>query len=208
MSSSEARICAARLTRCDFRYAQLRGATFQDATISDCDFYRCYLIAAEALQAFLYRGLSANVRVTEMSEEGTLGEAPHPGSARGLSILDEFDVASRVKAGRMGRIYELLFCLENSMRELIERTFKESDEFTDWTEGFEEKILKQARKRENEDQDAPWHGPRGGSILSYLDFPQLGEIILGSGTTSLQSVIMAISMLKLYLSLGQNAKSN
>jgi HEPN superfamily Swt1-like protein len=135
--------------------------------------------AAEALQAFLYRGLSANVRVTEMLEEGALRETPRPGAVRELSILDEFDIISRVKAGRMGRIYELLFCLENSMRELIERTFKESDEFTDWTEGIEEKILNQARKREKEDQNAPWHGPRGGSILSYLDFPQLGDIILG-----------------------------
>jgi hypothetical protein len=132
----------------------------------------------EALQAFLYRGLSTNVRTAEMVEVGTLREAPRPGSASGRSVLDEFDMTSRIKAGRMGRIYELLFCLENSMRELIERTFKEAEEFGDWTDGIEEGILKGARKREQEDQEAPWHGPRGGSILSYLDFPQLGDIIL------------------------------
>ena len=87
-------------------------------------------------------------------------------------------MASRIKAGRMGRIYELLFCLENSMRELIERTFKEVEDFRDWTDGIKKETLKSARSREKEDREAPWHGPRGGSVLSYLDFPQLGQIIL------------------------------
>ncbi len=130
------------------------------------------------LEAFLYRGATATAQINSMVGAGTLREPVPPGSPGGWTILDEFDMVARTRARRMGRIYELLFCLENSMRELIERTFKEADEFTDWTDGIEGGILKGARKREKEDDEAPWHGPRGGSILNYLDFPQLGEIIL------------------------------
>jgi hypothetical protein len=134
--------------------------------------------SAETVQAFFYRGLATTVHVQEMIQAGTLREPLAPGVSGGRSVLDAFDMEFRVKAGRMGRIYELLYCLENSMRELIERTFKEVEEFSDWTEGIETNALKGARKREKEDQEAPWHGPRGGSILSYMDFPQLGDVIL------------------------------
>lgn len=130
------------------------------------------------LQAFLYRGVTANARVAGMIEEGLLLEPPAQSGSAETAVLDEFDMEARVKAKRMGRIYQLLFCLENSMRELIERTLKEIDTLAEWTDGIEAGILKGARKREEEDQEARWHGPRGASILNYLDFPDLGAIIL------------------------------
>jgi hypothetical protein len=130
------------------------------------------------LQAFLYRGVTANVRVTAMVEEGLLAEPPAAGTLGGAAVLDEFNMESRIKAKRMGRIYELLFCLENSMRELIERTLKENRDLGDWTDGIKVDILSNARKREEQDQETRWHGPRGESILNYLDFPDLGAIIL------------------------------
>jgi hypothetical protein len=131
-----------------------------------------------AVQAFLYRAATANARVASMIEEGVLMDSPPIGSRRDPAVLDEFDMDARIKAKRMGRIYELLFCLENSMRELIERTLKEADTLADWTDGINENILRSARKREEQDQEARWHGPRGESILNYLDFPDLGGIIL------------------------------
>jgi Swt1-like HEPN len=114
-----------------------------------------------------------------MIEQGLLLEPPPPRAVyQGASILDEFDMEARIKAKRMGRIYELLFCLENSMRELIERTLKEASALADWTNGIDPKLLVSAHKREEQDQEARWHGPRGESILNYLDFPDLGQIIL------------------------------
>ncbi len=133
---------------------------------------------ASNLQAFLFRAATANARVADMIEEGLLMDPPPIGTRLGSTVLDEFDMDARIKAKRMGRIYELLFCLENSMRELIERTLKESESLTDWIDGIEADILKSARKREEQDQEARWHGPRGESIFNYLDFPDLGEIIL------------------------------
>lgn len=138
-------------------------------------------MASGELQAFLYRGLTTSLRVEQLIDEGTLLEGPGVGTpgGRGPAVLGEFTVEARTKASRMGRIYELLYCLENSMRELIERTLKEVPELSEsWTDGIDEDILKEARRRESQDEDTRWHGPRGQSILNYLDFPQLGDIIL------------------------------
>lgn len=130
------------------------------------------------LQAFLYQAMTVNVRVAGMIEEGQLAEPSAPGSPGGGTVLDEFSMEARTKAKRMGRTYELLFCLENSMRELIERTLKEVEDLNEWTDGIKPDILANARNREGQDEAARWHGPRGQSILSYLDFPDLGAIIL------------------------------
>ena len=130
------------------------------------------------VQAFLYRALTGNARVATMVEEGVLREPPLDHGSADSTVLDEFSLSARTKAGRMGRIYELLYCLENSMRELIERTLREAEDLAEWTDGIPEDTLKRATKRREEDEAARWHGPRGGSILSYLDFPDLGSIIL------------------------------
>jgi hypothetical protein len=130
------------------------------------------------LQAFLYQAMTVNVRVAGMVEEGQLAEPLASGSPGDRTVLDEFSMEARTKAKRMGRTYELLFCLENSMRELIERTLKEVEDLNEWTDGIKPDILANARNREEQDEAARWHGPRGGSLLSYLDFPDLGAIVL------------------------------
>ena len=138
-------------------------------------------MTADSVQAFLYRGLTSALNIEKLIDEGALLEGPSGGVSigRGPEVLSEFTMEARTKASRMGRIYELLYCLENSMRELIERTLKEVPELKEsWTDGIKEGILKEARRRESQDEDTRWHGPRGQSVLNYLDFPQLGEIIL------------------------------
>lgn len=132
----------------------------------------------ETLQAFLYRGITVTASVARMVDEGLLNEPSVSASSEATTVLDEFSLEARTKAKRMGRIYELLFCLENSMRELIERTLREASDLSDWTDGIEPGILRSARNREQQDEAARWHGPRGDSVLNYLDFPDLGAIIL------------------------------
>jgi len=79
----------------------------------------------------------------------------------------------------MGEVYELLYCLENSIRELIETTLRDALGPEDWwQDGVPDAIRKSAEKREKDDASAPWHGPRGESLLNYVDFPQYGDIIL------------------------------
>lgn len=134
------------------------------------------------IQAFLYRVVTTNDRVEKLIEEGRLKEAPaRSASASGSgSAIEDFSIEAQVKAKRMGAVYELLYCLENSMRELVESTLKETlgpDKW--WDEGVPEAIRKSAESRASDDERAPWHGPRGESLLNYIDFPQLADIITG-----------------------------
>ena len=79
----------------------------------------------------------------------------------------------------MGSVYELLYCLENSIRELVESTLREAYGRDRWWEyGVELAIRKSAEKRQADDEKARWHGPRGDSLLSYVDFPQYADIIV------------------------------
>ncbi|HLX31603.1 MAG TPA: Swt1 family HEPN domain-containing protein [Gaiellaceae bacterium] len=132
------------------------------------------------LQAFLYRVVTANRTVGELVAEGSLSE---PSTALDQSstgsVLDDFSLATRVAARRMGRIYELLFCFENSVRELIETTLREVlTPETWWEEAVPEAIRKKADSRRRDDERARWHGPRGTSPLNFVDFEDLAKIII------------------------------
>ncbi len=130
------------------------------------------------VQAFLFRAATSNGRVEDMIDRGQLRGPTAPSAADEGSILDQFSFAVRVEARRMARVYELLFCFENSVRELIEDRLKEAFEVeTWWTEGIPEDIRRNAERLKDKEQQTPWHGPRGGTLLAFVDFPILARII-------------------------------
>ena len=131
-------------------------------------------------QAFLYRVVTTNESVEEMRTQGLLRDAIPAGfdSNGRESVLRDFGLQAQVEAKRMGTAYELLYCLENSVRELIESTLIETLGASDWWgQGVPEEIRTSAEHRARDDERAPWHGPRGESHLVYVDFVQLGAII-------------------------------
>lgn len=132
------------------------------------------------IQAFFFRAASANQGVERLIDEGRLergAERSPESSAQGT--LDYFGFDVRIKARQMGAVYELLYCLENSARELVQTTLTETLGPDDWWDkGVPEKIRRSAEYRKRDDERARWHGPRGGSLLNYVDFGDLGDIIL------------------------------
>ena len=80
----------------------------------------------ERLQAFMFRVTTANGAVRTLVEEGSLREPPGEVAAVTVGALDYFGVDDRRAARRMGRVYEVLYCLENSVRELTETTLRDA----------------------------------------------------------------------------------
>lgn len=79
----------------------------------------------------------------------------------------------------MGEVYELLYCLENSVRELVEGVLRETYGPEGWwAVGVPPAIRKMAEKRKADDVKARWHDPRGESLINYVDFPQYADIIV------------------------------
>jgi Swt1-like HEPN len=136
---------------------------------------------AQDWQAYFYRVVTANGLLERMVDAGELTDAGGGASintgGRGLA-LEDFSLAARLQAARMGEVYELLYCLENSVRELIEQTLREKHGTSWWDDGVPESIRKSAEKKKQDDLKSRWHGPRGESLLNYVDFPQYGEIIV------------------------------
>jgi hypothetical protein len=133
------------------------------------------------VQAFLYRVVTTNDQVERLIKDGRLvvPRSIRAAPAGERPVLEDFSLDARIEAKRMGAVYELLYCLENSVRELVEATLREAlgpEKW--WTEGVPEKIRKLADNRAKDDKSAPWHGPRGESLLSYVDFPHYAEIIV------------------------------
>jgi Swt1-like HEPN len=113
-----------------------------------------------------------------MVEEGILVSGTTPVVASDGSTLSQFSFAIRVEAQRMTRVYELLFCFENSVRELIEDRLREAyDVETWWTSGVPDDIRRMAERLKDKEKQTPWHGPRGGTLLAFVDFPILARII-------------------------------
>jgi len=131
------------------------------------------------MQAFLFRAATANSRVEEMASRGQLlGDAATATNMETDRGFDQFSYAIRVEARRMARVYELLFCFENSVRELIEDRLKEAYGVEHWwTEGVPEDVRRNAERLRDKEQRTPWHGPRGGTLLAFVDFPILARII-------------------------------
>lgn len=135
---------------------------------------------SEDLQAFGYRVVTTNRRIEQLVEEGLLLDRP-PESSRdsdARSAVEDFSLAAQLEAQRMGEVYELLYCLENSVRELVERTLREAlGPEAWWSEGVPDEIRKPAEARRQTELKTRWHGPRGDSLINYVDFPQYGDII-------------------------------
>lgn len=131
------------------------------------------------LQSFLFRVIATNHRIDALAHSGKLADGPRPDAGSSRDVLEAFELAARVQARRMGDVYELLYCLENSVRELIERTLREVHGPEQWWfTGVPEAIRKAAEKRKEDDVKARWHGPRGDSLINYVDFPQYADVIL------------------------------
>ena len=132
-----------------------------------------------ALQAFLFRAIAINSDVDRLEEDGVLLRVEH-GGAPDLALLSlaDFSLEARIRASRMGDVYQLLYCLENSIRELIETTLREAFGIEEWwSTGVNNSIRQKSEKRKAEDLKARWHSSRGESLINYVDFPEYGQII-------------------------------
>jgi hypothetical protein len=131
------------------------------------------------LQAFFFRSVAINSDVDRLEDEGLLAKPDHGAEPHvALNTLKDFSLEARLRAQRMGEVYQLLYCLENSVRELIESTLREALGPDDWwIGGVNEGIRRKSEKRKADDLRARWHSSRGESLVNYVDFPEYGDII-------------------------------
>lgn len=131
------------------------------------------------LRDFLFRGLMFEAGATEFQNAGIQVGA----DARSMEkrLLDEalapFGVQRRNSALEMARLYAVLHCFENEVREFIRETLREK-EGHDWIEKLPQKITEHAEGRKDTAFRDSWLEGEKTDLLGFIDFGHLAQIIL------------------------------
>lgn len=126
--------------------------------------FRGLMFEAEA-ERFRRAGIQIGATSTE-AEEGLLKEALAP-----------FSVARRNNALEMARLYAVLYCFENEIRDFIRDALEEKDGL-DWLEKLPPKIKEYAETRRDTALKDSWLEGEKADLLGFIDFGQLAQIII------------------------------
>jgi hypothetical protein len=94
----------------------------------------------------------------------------------------QFDAAIRAEAAEMAKHYEVFYCLEKSIRELVSKTIEEADKDEDWWKSnrVSQHIKAEVVSRIQKELDAGI-SRRSLDELDYTTFGELSDIIQANG---------------------------
>lgn len=117
-----------------------------------------------------FRSAGVRVGVDETESENRLLE----------EALAPFSLASRNEALRMARLYAIIFCFENSVRDLIRSRLVEQD--SDWwtSARVPKKVRDTADNRQKDSDKNSWLEGIHGDVLEFVDFGGLADIVINS----------------------------
>jgi hypothetical protein len=107
-----------------------------------------------------------------------LGHGAGAAKTRKTAEYEQFELAMRKEAARMSEFYEVFYCLENSIRQLVADILIEA-EGPDWwtsTRVDEDRIRKPAIQRRNKEVDSGIT-PRSERLIDYTTFGELSQLI-------------------------------
>ncbi|MFA5965938.1 MAG: Swt1 family HEPN domain-containing protein [Sphingomonas sp.] len=133
----------------------------------------------DQLRSFLFRGLLFESEAGVFQRAGIQIGASETATEESLlaQSLAPFGVQRRNAALEMSRLYALLFCFENEIRDFIRERLEEN-EGADWLSKLPTKILQHAESRRNTALKDSWLEGQKTDILGFADFGQLGQIII------------------------------
>lgn len=132
------------------------------------------------IRAFGMTGLqiSSSMSKIERDFEINLGHLPSAPAGRKAAEYEQFEAALRGEAARMSEFYEVFYCLENSIRRLIEGILVEAEgaEWFDGTRVDEKRIREQCASRRKKEIDSGMT-PRSDKLIDYTTFGELSQLI-------------------------------
>lgn len=132
------------------------------------------------IRAFGMTGLqvAASMKRVERQFGVDLGWSTDAPRGRKVAEYDQFESSMRVEANRMSEFYEIFYCLENSIRNLVSNILFEADG-ADWWIGSrvdEERIRKPTTLRRKKEIDSGITA-RSERLIDYTTFGELSQII-------------------------------
>jgi len=95
-------------------------------------------------------------------------------------VLAPFPVELRAQSLRMTRLYALLYCFENSVRQLIRERLEEKHGVDWWENGVPKGVRDLASSRQQTALSNTWLEGEKGDLLQFVDFGDLSKIVLNS----------------------------
>lgn len=127
---------------------------------------------------FLFRGLMFEAEATVFQGAGIqIGADKAESEDRLLAeALAPFSVGRRNEALEMARLYALLYCFENEIRQLIRETLEEK-QGPDWWDKLPNRIKSHAETRQAGALKDSWLEGQKRDLLGFVDFGMLASII-------------------------------
>lgn len=88
-----------------------------------------------------------------------------------------FFVTTNEKETKMATVYTAIAAFENMVRQFVVKILMENKGENWWTECVSDKIRKSADSRKAEEDKIKWHTHRGTSMINYVDFADLANIM-------------------------------
>jgi len=100
------------------------------------------------------------------------------------SLLEEtlrpFPIDLRDEALRMARLYALMYCFENSVRELIKERLTAKHATDWWEKGVPNKVKTFAQDRQKSANEQTWLEGQKTELIEFVEFGHLADIITNS----------------------------
>lgn len=120
--------------------------------------------------------LEADLDEIEKKYQVDLGRQKIQSSKIENSYYPQFDALLRAEAKKMSQHYEVFYCLEKSIRQLIVDVFETTGNSNWWTELVPEVVNLNVQKSIKREKEAAVT-PRSNEPIDYTTFGELGEII-------------------------------
>lgn len=131
------------------------------------------------LRDFLFRGLMFEAEAERFRRAGIQVGANSTSDQENLfkEALSPFGISRRNSAIEMARLYAVLYCFENEIREFIREALEEK-EGLDWQNKLPAAIKQHAETRRETALNDSWLEGEKTDLLGFVDFGQLAQIII------------------------------
>jgi hypothetical protein len=132
------------------------------------------------IRAFGMTGLQIATSMSNIERKFGIELGFSPASPRGrkTSEYEQFEASTRAEASTMSEFYEVFYCLENSIRKLVDDILIDAEGSNWWnSQRIDEKRIRepaQGRRRKEVDSGIT---PRSDRLIDYTTFGELSQII-------------------------------
>lgn len=135
--------------------------------------------ARKDVRDFMFRGLMFEAEAGVFQAAGIQIGASSTADAESLMMeaLAPFSIPTRNRALEMARLYAVLFCFENEVRNLVSETLLEK-EGGEWWAAVPPKVKKLAESRQSTAAKDSWLEGDKSSLITFVEFGDLAAIMI------------------------------